>query len=230
MPPTSPPSRLSPRMIALLLGASVLGIGGGTFVMARPTGPALDPTAPTVDLAKPAPVVDAAPVAPVEPPAPVAPVVEPVAASSASWAGIPVTVQCPAGNEASLRAACPEYFTSGWKAAAERDGYSTGSQKLAKVDCGFAHLDQLDAVTRESLTCRDGLNAAIYGQDGKGGGACAADLRTYCRNVHPTPGSNPTDLCLQAVVEDGDPATVLSDACAQAVANHAWNEAATKAR
>ena len=222
-----PPSRLSPPIyLALLATLGIGGAAGGRYLLTRPTGPDLDPVSPVVDLA---PVAAPAPVVPVEPPAVVEAVVAPPAVPGASWAGIPVTVVCPAGNEASLRAVCPEYFGRDWKAAAERDGYTSGSQKLAKVDCGFAHLDELDAVTAESLTCRDGLNAAIYGQDGKGGGACAAEIGTYCRGVHPTPGSNPTDLCLQAVVEDGDPATVLSAACQQAVANHKWNEDATKA-
>ena len=205
-----------------LVAAGILAVATGAAVYS------VVPSAPEVPVAPSVPVVVPAVVAPVAPVV-VAPTAVAVAAAP-TWEGAPVTVVCPlSASDASLRAACPEYFTSAWQTAAIRDGYTSGSQKLAKVDCAFAHLAQLDAVTAESLTCRDALNAAVYGKDGSGGGACATEIATLCKGVHPSPGSNPTDLCLQAVVTDGNTSTNLSAACATAVANHAYAEAAQTA-
>lgn len=214
--PAPVPSRRIPWIGAILLAVTA----GGGYVATRPSAPTgPEPVAVIEPPAAPVvvPTISAAPTEPVL-------VVAANATPSPTWQGIPVTVVCPTStDDTSLRAACPEYFTGGWKTAAVRDGYTSGSQKLAKVDCAMDHLDKLDAVTRESLTCRDSLNAAIYGQGGSGGGLCATEIATLCRGVHPTPGSNPTDICLQ------DQVTKLSAACATAVANHAYAEAAIKA-
>lgn len=216
-------------VLAFLLGLGVLGAGiGGAGIggagayrafhtlSAAPSAPVETVTAPTV-----APVVDV-------------PATPSVAAPSSlttslttapSWNGIPVTVVCPTSTTDSLQAVCPAEFGADWQAAAIAAGYNSGSQKLAKVACGLANLSKLDTVTADSLTCRDGLNTAVYGVNGSGG-ACTSEIATYCKGVHPTPGSNPTDLCLQGVVTDGDASTNLSSACATAVANHAYAEAA----
>lgn len=210
--PTPPHMVRTPLWVTILLAALA---GGGGVLISQPSTPTpvADPVTQTTSVSTPA-----------------APVVAPTVVTP-SWEGIPVTVVCPLStDDTSLRDACPEYFTSSWQTAAVRDGYTSGSQKLAKVDCAMDHLSQLDLVTQQSLTCRDGLNAAIYGQDGSGGGKCAADIATYCQGVHPTPGSNPTDLCLQLVVTDGNPATQLSALCATAVANHKYAEDQVKAR
>jgi len=66
--PSPMPSRLSPPIfLALLATLGIGGAAGGRYLATRPTGPELEPTAPTVDLAPVAPAVDPAPVVPVEP-------------------------------------------------------------------------------------------------------------------------------------------------------------------